>query len=137
MKSGFAIAPKIDYTRHHHRKDRREQRLQVIPNKEIFLARLAHYGRRINGVAAMRDRFAMKDRVFVFQRVITIMIAEGAFRPALMWWRVTNQSKFGFGNQTMRRTDRVLHYPQLLTAQERREDQLRDVFRERRNCGND
>src|SRR2546421_10757664 len=116
MKSGFAIAPKVAHARHHQRKDRREQRLQVIADKEIFLARLADYRRGIDRVATVRDRVAMKDRIVMLKRIVPVVIAERTFRPSLARRRVANQSELSFRNQSMRVTDRIPRHAQFLSA---------------------
>ncbi len=108
VESGFAVTPKVAHTRHHQWKEWRQKRLQVIADEEVFLPWLAHDCRRIDRVATMRDRLAVKDWIVVLQRIVAVMITERAFGPALMRWRMTNQGKFGFRHQPMRSPDRIL-----------------------------
>ena len=107
MKSGLAVTPKLADTGHDDRKYRRQQRLQVIADEEIFLPGLADHGRGINRVAAVGDCFAVKNRVVVFQRVVTIVIAERTFWFSHVRLRMADESKFRFGHQTMRATNRI------------------------------
>src|SRR5437879_2862251 len=127
MKSGFAIAPKIAHARHHQRKDRREQQLQIVTDKEIFLARFAYDCRGIDRVATVRDRVAMKDWIVMLKRIVTVMVSERAFGSALLRRRVTNQCELSFSDETMRRPSRVLCHAQLLSAEQRRENQYRNT----------
>src|SRR5437764_8844106 len=122
MKSRLAVAPKIAHAGHHQWKDRREQRLQVITDKEIFLARFPDDCCRINCVATMYDRVAMKDWIVMLKRIVTVVIPERAFRSAFVWRRVTNQSELSFSDETMRGADRILRHAQLLSTEQRRED---------------
>ena len=137
MKSGFAVAPKVAHARHHQWKNRREQRLQVITDEEIFLARFAYYRSWIDRVATMCDRVAMKDWIVMPKGIVTVMVSERAFGSAFVWRRVTNQSELSFSYETMRGANRVLCQAQLLSAKQRREDQFRNIFRQRRNRRND
>src|SRR2546425_4390445 len=65
------------------------------------------------------------------------MIPKWSFRSAFMRRRMTDERKLCFRNQTMRTADWVLCHPQLLAAEQRGQNQLRYVFRERRNCRHD
>src|SRR5216117_3221877 len=78
------------------------------------------------------------------------MIPKWSFRSAFMRRGMTDERKLCFRNQTMRTADWVLCHPQsmrtadwvlchpqLLAAEQRGQNQLRYVFRERRNCRHD
>ena len=98
MKSRLPIAPQVAHRGHYQRKDRRQQRLEVIADEEILLSGFPHNGRGIDCVAPVIDRLAVKDRIFVLQRVVTVVIAEWAFRLALARLRFADQSEFGFSD---------------------------------------
>ena len=101
MKTGLAVAPQIANRRHHERKQRRQQLLQIIADKKIFLTRLADDRRRIDRVFAMKNRVGSENRIIVLQRIITVMIAERAFGPSLVRRDVAADRKFRFGDQAM------------------------------------
>src|SRR5689334_1620732 len=107
MKSRLAVRPEIAHRRYHERKQRRQQLLQVIADEEIFLPRFADDGRRIDCVTAMSDRVAMKHRIIVTQRVITVVIAEWSFRATLMRCGRADQSKLGLGCESMWTVERI------------------------------
>ena len=65
------------------------------------------------------------------------MVSERAFGSALVRRRVTNQCELSFSDETMRRPSRVLCHAQLLSAEQRHENQLRHILRQWRNRRND
>ncbi len=122
MESRLAVRPEITDARHHQRKQRRQQRLQIIADEKVFLLWLAYDCRRIYGAATMRDRVAVKDRILVLQRIVAVMIAERTFRLSLMRRRVADEGKLGLRHQTMPAGDRVLCHSEFFAAQQGRED---------------
>src|SRR5438105_5160621 len=95
MKSRFTVAPKIAHARHHQRKDRRQKRLQIVANEKIFLFGFADDSCGINRVAPMSNCVAVKDRIVVLKRIISVMIAKWTFASSLVRRRVTDQSELG------------------------------------------
>src|SRR5262245_37996923 len=65
------------------------------------------------------------------------MIAKRSFGFPLFWTGVSDQSEFSLGDQTVRAADRILRHSQFPATQQRCENQLRYVFRQRRDRGND
>ena len=78
----------------------RQQLLQQVADEEVLLARLAHDGRRIDRVTPVSHRFHVEDGVVVLQRVVPVVIAEGAFRAALARWDVADQRELGLGDES-------------------------------------
>ncbi len=133
MKARLSIGPEVANARHHEREERREQFLQVIADVEIFLARFADDGRRIDRVAAVKDGVNMKDRVVVPQRVVAVVIAERAFRSSFVRWDVPGERELGFGNQPLPSRQRPPGHFKLPACQYGCQHQLRHVFGQGRN----
>src|SRR2546423_14962340 len=98
MESCFAITPQIANAGHDQRKQRRQKRLQIIADEKIFLLWLADDGGRIDCIAAMIDSVAVKNRIVVLKRVVTVVIAKWSFWSSFMRRRVSDQSELYFGN---------------------------------------
>ena len=86
---------------HHFRKihfeDGQENPHARVAHVKIFHRRDADDGGRINGVAAMRDRGQMKDRIILDRGVITGVIAERSFRPHLARLDIAFEDEIGIG----------------------------------------
>ena len=107
MKPGLAVTPEVSHAGHHQGEDRRQQRLQVIADKEILLTRFTHHRRGIDRVAPVRNCLAAENRIVVLQRIVAVVIAEGAFGFALVRPRLTDEREFSFRHQPVRRSDWV------------------------------
>src|SRR6059058_722939 len=99
MEASLTVAPQTPHTGHYQRKQRRQEQLQIVADEKIFLPGFAYDGRRIDSIATMRDRLALKDRIIMLQGIVAIMITERPFRPAFMRLRAADQREFGFRNQ--------------------------------------
>src|SRR5882724_1132831 len=101
MEAGLDIRPQIADARHHQRKERRKELLQIISDEEIFLARFADHRSGIDCLATMEDCFDVENRIVMLQRVIAVVIPEWSLGSPFMRRRVTNQGKLGFSGETV------------------------------------
>src|SRR6266581_4056723 len=116
MESGFTVSPQVADARHHQRKQRRQQLLQIVAKKKVFLPRFSNDGRRIDRVAPMKDSIDMKDRILMLQGIVTIVITKWSFRSSFVRWRLTNQGKLRVCGQPMPTTKRILRQLDLFTG---------------------
>src|SRR5262249_1030054 len=98
---------------------------------EIFLTRFAHHRSRIDRITTMRHSLDMKDRILVLQRVVSVVIAEGTFRTPLFRRGMAYQSELGFRCEPVFTTNRILTNTKLLSGEQRGQQQLRNIFRQR------
>src|SRR6476620_9705743 len=79
----------------------------------------------------MEYRVGVKDRKVVGKRIITKMIAEWALRFSLVRRHLTDQRKFGFGEQTMTAADGIVDRCKLCARQQRGKHKFADTLRKR------
>jgi hypothetical protein len=106
--------------------------LQIVADEEIFLARFADDGCRVDRIAAVVNLIDVENRVVVLQRVVTVVVAERSFGATRVRQHIPGQSKLGFGNEAMRVSAAILFHPACLNAfacEQRGEHEFRHVFR--------
>ncbi len=131
MVAGLAVGPQVLDRRHDHGEQRREQLLEQVADVKVLLTRLSHDRRRYDRVASAAQRFNLEHRIIVAQRVASIVVAERSLGPTHTGRDRADQGQLGLRDQ------RVGSWPraptQAPTHQERGEQQLGDVLRERRD----
>src|SRR5215510_9627007 len=117
MKTRFAVSPKINNRWHNYRKQRRQELLKIVADKEVFLSRLANHRCRIDRIATMEDSSALEDRIIVLQRVVAVVIAKWSLGLSFVRWCVSNQGEFCLSCQAIW-AKRVRRHLQLLSREQ-------------------
>jgi hypothetical protein len=82
----------------------------------------------------VEDGLDVEDRVVVSQGVVAVVVAEGAFGPALARRHLPDERELGLGDEPVRvARERRVRDAYLLARQHRGEDELGHVFGERRD----
>ena len=98
MVAGFAITPHRFDRRHYQFAQGRHQLLYVGAEEHVFLWRFAHYGRREYCVFAVVKMAGLQYGVVVLQRVVAVVVAEGAFGLAHVRRHDALDGELGFGD---------------------------------------
>ena len=102
MIARFAVRPELLHRRHHQWEKRRQQVLQQVADEEVLLPRLADHGRWKDCVASVKEPVDVKDWEVVRERVVAVVVAERAFRPAFAGPHLADQGELGLGDQRVR-----------------------------------
>src|SRR5579863_85270 len=79
MEDAFDRQIDVDQLRDGQLHQRQENTLDRLAHVGIFLRRLADDGSRVNGIFAVRDAGDVEDRIEIFKRIETGMVAERSF----------------------------------------------------------
>ena len=123
-----AQAPQIEDAWHHDREERREERLQVVPQEEVLLPRLADDRGGEDRVLPVAERLAAQDGEGVRLRVVAVVIPEGSLLTSLSKRSLADEGELCAGEEVMA-AERVGAGLKLVTLEESSEEQLGDVLR--------
>ncbi len=92
--------------------------------------------RREDRVAPVQQGATAEDRIVVLERVVPVVIAERAFRCALVRGHLADQHELGVGGDR-KRTGGVVRHRELAAQHQRGQQKLGHVLRQRRDRGQD
>jgi hypothetical protein len=95
--TGLSVRPQVHHPRHHEGEQGRKQLLEQVAEVEVLLPRLAHDGGRVDRIASMAEVRDLEHRVVVPQRVVAVVVAEGALGPPNARRDLADERELGIG----------------------------------------
>ena len=134
VETGLSKGLQLVDSVHDKGKQGRQQFLQEITDKIIFLFGAANHGGRIDGIVTMVEMGRLENRVVMGQGVITVMVAERPFRPSQSGRHCPLDCKLHLCHQSVP-TQRVFCHGQFFALEQGSQHQLGNVFGQGGNGG--
>jgi len=99
VDAGVIVGPDRNDAIPHKWEDGRKELLQILPDVMVLLSRPPNYSGREDGIFPMIDLLHLENGEGMFQRVVTIMVAEGTLCPAHLRRNPSYQCKIGLRKQ--------------------------------------
>jgi len=124
----LSVAPEVEDAGHDDGEERREERLEVVPQEEVLLPRLTDDRGGEDRVLPVAERLAAQDREGVRLRVVAVVIPEGSLFTSLSKRGLADEGELCACEEVMS-AERVGAGLELVSLEKPSEEQLGDVLR--------
>src|ERR1700730_9054011 len=85
----------------------------------------------------MEDGIQVEDWIIMLQGIVAVVISKWSFHSSFLRQGVADKCKLSIGSEAMFTAERIPSHLEFLPCEQRGEDELRHIFRQRGDCCDD